>query len=122
MQLINPFQDKQGGIQFPFQPILDRVFILPSPPPEKFQGSSLIEIPQQYQEFYTEGIGILLAVGPGYFTQKGKWVSPPDQLKVGCKVAYDVTVPWRHYVKDADGEFQEVILCGASDIYIILED
>lgn len=112
----NPFQDSKGNIHFPLNPTFDRIFLVPSPPPEKFEDDGVIFIPQQFRMDYVKNIGILLAVGPGYYNKKGVWCSVPSQLKPGVRVYYDVTVPWRHTAKDLDGEEREIILCGATDI------
>jgi len=121
MSKSNPFQDKKGNIQFPLEPTLDRVFILPSPPPEKFHGSSIL-IPDMFQEYYKRGIGILLAVGPGYYDVKGKWHPTSPQLKVGAKVCYDVSVPWEEILTGLDGKQHAVVLCGNADVYGVFEE
>ena len=121
MSKLNPFQDEQGSIQFPLEPTLDRVFIFPSSLPEKFHGSNIL-IPEMFQEYYKQGIGILLAAGPGYYDAKGKWHPTSPQLKIGARVFYDVSVPWEEVLTGLDGEQHVVVLCGNSDIYGVFED
>jgi co-chaperonin GroES (HSP10) len=116
----NPFEDVEGNIQFPLNPTLDRIFLIPSPPPEKFEDTGLIFIPEQFREDYVKHLGIVLAVGPGHYNQKGKWCPVSPKLKPGSLVYYDITVPWRHTAKDVDGVEQLVVLCGASDILGII--
>lgn len=120
MEFENPFLDQNGKVQFPWNPVSDKVFILPSPPPEKH--GNLIEIPQQFREEYKDNTGILLAVGPGYYDKKGIFHFTNSELCPGVKVVYDVTVPWKHKVKDNNGVEHELVLCGAADVVCVLED
>ncbi len=120
MKFENPFLDQNGKIQFLWNPVADKVFILPSPPPEKH--GSLIEIPQQFREEYRDNFGILLAVGPGYYDKKGIFHSTSSDLLPGIKVVYDITVPWKQKVKDNNGMEHELILCGTSDILGIVNE
>jgi len=118
-----PWHDENGNLCFPYRAILDRVFIYPTPPPEKFRGKrNVIEIPGQFRKFYQDGTGILLSVGKGYYNKEDKWCPTTDQLRIGMKISYDKTVPWSCDVKGLDGKEYFVIICGVSDIYGILED
>jgi len=120
--MITPFHDEQGNINFHWNPTADRVFIYPSSPPEKFQEKGLIEIPKLFQDFYQEGIGILLAAGPGFYDERGKWKAVSSLLKPGVKVYYDITVPWKQVVQGLDGKQYVVVLCGESDVLCVLEN
>lgn len=117
-----PFHDKQGNIHFPWQPTSDRVFIYPSPSPGKFQKDGLIEILPLYRDFYHDGTGVVLAVGKGFYTEKGKWESVPSLLKPGIKVYFDKTVPWRQVVHGLDGKEYHIVLCGATDVLCVIEN
>jgi len=113
-----PWHDKNGNLCFPYRAILDRVFIYPTPPPEKFRSKrSVIEIPGQFRKYYQDGTGIILSIGPGYYDEKGKWHSTLEQLKVGMKVAFDKTVPWGCDVVGLDGKEYLVTICGYNDVY-----
>lgn len=121
MEFKNPFLlDKSGKVQFPWNPISDKVFILPSPPPERH--GSLIEIPQQFREEYRDNFGVLLAIGPGYYDKKGIFHPTHSCLQPGIKVYFDVTVPWKYTVQGLDGQQYAVVLCGTADLFCILED
>jgi hypothetical protein len=121
MYFTTPFHDENEDIKFPYQPTSDRIFLFPSPPPETF-GEGIIEIPKNQQEFYREGIGIVLAVGSGFFNEKGVWRPVSKLLVPGVKVHFDITVPWEHYVRGLDGEHHRIVLCGSEDIHIIIEE
>jgi hypothetical protein len=97
------------------------VFIFPCPPPEKYIPGGVIEIPEKLRQEYGQGIGILLAVGPGFFTDKGRWRSVPKDLVPGIYVKYDQTVPWRHIETAPDGKEYSIVLCGVADISGVVE-
>jgi len=124
----------QGHVVFPYRPLRDVVFIWPQPKPKTF-GKGIIEIPEQYQSEYRIGLGVLLAIGPGYFGRdhrkrvngiNGYWVDPgpreywhptSDQLQPGTVVQYDVCVPWYEFAKNHLGNNHFVVICGVKDIY-----
>jgi len=117
-----PWHDVNGNLKFPGRAIFDRAFIWPLLP-EKFEGKEkIIYIPENLRIYFSKGEGILLSVGPGYYSDDGKWHPVTDQLKPGMKVFYDKGVPWGTYVKGLDGKKYFVVLCGAQDIKAILED
>jgi len=110
-------------LEFPLKALLDRAFIFPEPLPEKHESKEkLIEIPEQFREYYQRGIGYLLAIGPGYWDLEGKWHLTSPQLQPGVKVLYDISVPWSMWVKDDEGREHLVTRCGASDIWCVVED
>ena len=129
---------KAGKIVFPYRPLRDIAFIWPEPKPTT-HGKGIIEIPEQFQGDYRIGLGILLAVGPGYFGRdfcrrvngiNGYWVDPgpreywhptTDQLQPGCIVQYDVQVPWYEFAKNHLKNKYLVVICGVKDIYGIYE-
>jgi len=117
-----PWHDECGNLEFPYRAILDRVFIFPSPPPERLGKEKLIEIPTQFRKYYEKGKGTLLSVGPGYHDGKGVWHPTSDQLSLGVEVYYDKTVPWGFHVLGIDGEEHFVVLCGVSDVYGVIEE
>lgn len=65
----------------------DRVIVLPDPTPEKI---GLIFIPNSAKEAFRNEIGTVMAIGPGYYDRKGKWI--PTTVKVGDRVVYDKSV------------------------------
>lgn len=111
-----PFHSTDRDIVFPWKPTSDRAFIFPSPPPETFIEGGVIEIPEHFREEYREGYGVLLAIGPGFFDEKGRWKSVLPELSPGMEVVYDVSVPWRAIAVGQDGEKHLVVMCGATDI------
>lgn len=117
----NPFENENQEIIFPWQPTLDRVFLYPLPPPEKY-GNGIFEIPTFAREFYKPSKAILLASGKGFFDKKGIWRPVTDQLQVGSLVCFDNTVPWEYLVKGQDGKYHTVVLCGANDIWGVLHE
>jgi co-chaperonin GroES (HSP10) len=72
-------------IKFPVQPLGSGLFVWPDPLPEKI-GSFFI--PEDYQENYRRSTGIVLAIGPGYFSKKkGRFIS--TEAKLGDRVVFD---------------------------------
>lgn len=116
---LTPFHNGSGQIIFSYRPLRDICFICPSKPPERFIKKGLIIVPQRGP--YRGGIGILLAIGPGYTDDKGGWHPTSDQLKPGVKIAYDRNVPWRVNIEGTDGKKHKVIMCNTQDAYLILE-
>ena len=117
-----PWHSKEGKIQFPYRAILDRVFVYPDLLPERYESKeNLIEIPTQFREFYQEGVGTVLSIGPGYQDDNGKWHYILNQLKPGVHIRFDKTVPWRVNVKGLDGKEYSVVICGYSDVYGVIE-
>jgi len=116
-----PFHTEDGDICFNWQPTSDRLFLYPSSPPTTF-GEGIIHIPDHLQEFYFEGIGIVLAVGPGFFNDKGIWQAPSPALKPGVLVYYDKDVPWKHPFRGPDNVLHQVVFCGALDILAVIEE
>jgi len=120
MKRLSPFHVR-GKVRFPWRPTADRVFIFPCPPPTHYIPDGLLEIPEKFQAEYVQGIGILLAIGPGFFDDKGKWHGVPKELVPGVYVKYDQEVPWRHIETGADKKKHAIIFCGASDISGLVE-
>jgi len=112
-----PWHNELNELKFPCRALHDRAFIWPLPAPERFGEEKLIEIPQIYRQYYQNGEGILLSIGPGYWESKGKWNPISDQLKPGIIVLYNKNVPWYTFVEDLEGKKQFVVICGAQDIY-----
>jgi len=117
-----PWHDKNGELKFPYRAILDRVFIWPCPPPERLGKKKLIYVPEEYQKYYQKGEGVLLSVGPGYWDDKGKWHPTSPDLRPGCLVSYDKTVPWGFFEDGLDGRQHYVVICGYRDLYGLLPD
>lgn len=111
----------RGKIRFPWRPTSDRAFIYPCPPPDTYIPGGRIVIPDAHKDFYFQGIGVLLAVGPGFFDDKGKWHGVPVDLIPGVLVKYDQTVPWRQVETAPDGKDYVIVLCGAADISGVVE-
>ncbi len=118
-----PFHNEEGILEFPYRPLRDLVFIFPTPPPEKIGEESLIFIPEKFRKRHQDSTGVVLAVGPGYQNDKGKWQClPPSNLKPGVKVHFDNLVPWGVEVEGLDGEVHYIFVCGISDVYGIVEE
>lgn len=115
MKKITPFHIR-GEVRFPWRPTADRAFIFPCPPPTTFVPGGLIQIPEVQQSYYFQGIGVLLAIGSGFFDDKGKWHGVAADLVPGMYVKYNQDVPWRHVEEAPDGKRYPIILCGCSDI------
>ena len=119
MKPLTPWHDIDGNLQFPYKAILDRVFIYRTQAPIKFldKENSVIEIPEDFQKYHREGTGILLSVGPGWYSKDGKWNQVSDQLKVGMKISYDKNVPWGWYDAGLDGKQHFIVVCGYKDLF-----
>jgi hypothetical protein len=111
-----PFVDKLGKVHSPYRAILDRCFIWPTPPPEKISGCKLVVIPDDQRRYYQDGTGILLSIGPGYWSDDGIWHPKSDMLEPGMKVLYDNTVPWSTNGRGLDGKEYSIVICGMQDI------
>jgi hypothetical protein len=118
---LTPWHDAKGKMHFPYRALESKAFIWPTPPPETFYGSNIL-IPIHYQKYYAEGYGILLSIGPGYWTDKGKWIPIDPLLKPGSMIAYDKTVPWSIMLDDSDGKTHEVVRCVEADIGGVVKD
>jgi len=117
-----PFHDESGKIQFPWEPITDNAFIYRLPTPEKFNPTGTVLIPDILKEYFQPGLGILLAIGPGYFDKKGKYYPTPEELKPGVLVSFDPNVPWFMAARGVDGRFYKVVVCRTGDILGIVEE
>lgn len=112
-----PFYNKETqSVVFPYRPIRDVIFVLQLDIPEKI-GS--IFIPEQYREDYSNGYGLVLAVGPGYY-DKGRHKFIPTELEVGQYVIFDKMIPWRMDAVGVDGKSHEVRYMGEQDVKVIL--
>lgn len=122
MDLLTPFHNKQGKLQFPWKPTADRVFIYPKPLPTTFVEGGNILIPEHLrEEFVSEGWGILLAVGSGYYNKEGRWFPTDPSLVPGSLILYDKFVPWRSLIPDKRGKKHAVVLCGVLDLHAIVK-
>ena len=117
-----PWHDEKGELSFPYRPLRDLVFVWPDPPPEVLGKDKLIIIPEKQRKKYHNGIGTILAIGPGYLNDKGKFHSIPSELKSGARVIFDIGVPWGNYFKGQNGKEYYAVLCGVADIWGIVED
>ena len=120
-KILTPWHDAKGVLHFPIQATESKAFIWPTEPPETLGDEKKILIPKQYRQYYNEGIGILLSIGPGYWNQKGKWIAKDKLLKPGIFVAFDETVPYRTWLKGLDGVEYEVTMCVEVDIGGVVE-
>jgi len=114
-----------NSINFKWKAIRDVVFLYPTPRPEKV-GS--IYIPDydgrmvNTQESFREGLGIVLSLGKGTYSEKlHRWVST-DDLHVGDLVHYNKQVPWKMNLPASDGKEHQVILCGYLDVWGVIEE
>jgi hypothetical protein len=127
-------------VVFPFRPLRDIAFIWPQPKPITHGTLGLIEIPDQFRGDYRQGVGVLLAAGPGWYGRdarrrvnglSGYWVDPgpkqyfhptSDQLQPGVLVQYNIQVPWYEFAKDQQGKKHFVVMLGVSDIFGVYEE
>jgi len=116
IETISPWHDAKGNMHFPYRALESKAFIWPAPPPETLGELGVILIPIQYREFYAEGYGILLSIGPGYWNDKGKWFPVDPLLKPGVTVSFDSTIPYRAMLDGPDGKVHEVYRCVEADI------
>ena len=106
-----PFFDKLNNtFSFPYKLIYDRVYVWPIQIKETF---GKIIIPEKYQKEYASPLGLVLAVGDGYFSNKG---FIKTEVKVGDIVLYDKQVPWKMNVRGIDDKLYEIIYLGERDI------
>ena len=99
-------------IVFRWKPLHDLLYIYPLA--EKRYKSSVLEIPTKYNKEY-KGIGIVLAVGYGYWKDEGVFCK--TQLLVGNKVLYNKDVPWSAKYDAPDGKTYSVVICGEQDVF-----
>lgn len=111
-----PFHSEKGKLVFLYQPFRDLVFIWPDPPPEKLGKKQLIFLPKHLKRKYHSGVGTILAIGPGYTNNKGRYYPTPSELKPGVKVMFDISVPWGYHFEGCDGRKYYVVLCGVRDV------
>ena len=86
---LTPWHDERGNLKFPYQPLRDLVFIFPTPPPKKVGDERLLYVPEQFRKQHQDKTGIVLAIGPGYQNDKGKWFRPSSELRPGVRVYFD---------------------------------
>lgn len=119
---LTPFHDIDGNLKFPYRLLRNQVFIFPTPPPAKVGEERLLYIPEQWKRNHQDKTGIVLAIGPGYQNDEGKWFRPSPELRPGVQVFFDNSVPWGHLITGLDGKKHYVFLCGVSDICGIAEE
>jgi hypothetical protein len=92
------------------------------------------------------GYGILLSMGPGYWSNSSKCCGAPvlptngictrcececryeyrfhptTPIPVGSVVIYDKGVPWKFYERTPSGKPELVIMCGAADVKCVVHD
>jgi len=117
-----PFhREKDKKLVFPYRPLRDLVFVWPVPPPEKFGKEQIIAIPEQHRKKHHDGTGIVLAIGSGYVDDKGKMHPVPSELKPEVTVMFDIGIPWGEYFEGQDGKKHYVCICGAADIFGLID-
>lgn len=122
MKTITPWYDKNGVLKFPYKPLRDLVFIFPTSPPERMGRENLLFIPEHYRRNYQDKTGVILAIGPGYQSDKGKWLRPSEELKPGAKVFFDNTTPWGELFTGLDGKKHYIFICGIADVFGLVEE
>jgi hypothetical protein len=110
-----------NAINVRYRAIRDVVFLFPTPKPTIING---IHVPdfdfgaggkRNTQEELRDPTAIVLSIGYGAYTPKGKFISS-DELEVGDIVYYNKRVPWRMEHKSPDGVVHEMVICGYQDI------
>jgi len=117
-----PFIDSTGQIKLSFKLLQDAVVIWQKPAPEKV-GSFII--PDEWREDYREQMGIVIAVGRGYWEKKQNGFERfcPTVLKSGDIVVFDKTTPWRFQVTSlVDGKEYSLRFMGEKDIRFLVVD
>lgn len=117
---LTPFHDSFNKLHFKYRPLRDICFIWQVEPPKTLGKLGIIEMATQFIRNHKKGEGILLAVGPGYHSQDGKFHPTSDQLRVGLKVQYDQSVPWSAPIEDLEGELRTVTMCTTSDLRMVI--
>jgi hypothetical protein len=107
---------KCGAIQYPWKPIRDVAFVYPIPLPDTYNPQGQVVIPDNYKQFYRKGEGVLLAVGPGFYSSKS-FISTSEDLVPGSFIRYNPEVPWKVPVVGTDEKEHLIIICGAQDIW-----
>ena len=116
-----PWHDKKGKLQFPYQMLGDLVFIFPDPPPEKLGKDNIIHLPDSLKKKYHNGTGTILSIGPEYMDLKGRYHHTHSKLEAGVRVFFDISVPWGLRIIGLDGKKHYAVLCGALDIFGIVD-
>jgi hypothetical protein len=119
-----PFKCKKcGGLDFPYIPINDKVFLfLINDIPEKVGSIYMVNdnyVGGSYVSKKWEPKAIVLAKGAGYYDKKGNFYNC-DNFEVGDIVSFYKGIPdsWRNFeIKNRDTEFNKVIKCGYNDIW-----
>jgi len=109
------------GIKLDLQPIRDVVFIFPAKKTESVSGFILPDekfIGGNTRDKFSDPVGIILAVGKGYFcpTQKS-FLSLPEQIKPGQLWYYNRNVPWKITSDDFTWVTKAIVYCGFLDLY-----
>jgi hypothetical protein len=126
-----PFVDDNGQIHIHRRPLRDIAYIWGVPAPTH-HGKGIIEIPEFVRDEYKEGIGLLLAIGPGWHgkdpkrknpygrwipeSKKSRWHPTPKQLTPGSIVVFDKFVPWTENIMGLDGKEHWLTMCSSVDI------
>lgn len=113
---ISPWHDAKGKLNFPYRAMQSQAFVWPAPPPKTLGEEGCIVIPFQYREYYAEGFGILLSIGPGYWDKKNKWIPVDPLLKPGVTICFDKNIPYRAILDGPDNKHYEVIRMVEADI------
>jgi len=114
-----PIFDFNGyNIGFDHVALRDTVFILPSEPSQTLGEKGVIQCVDKHRKKHHDKTGLLLSAGPGFLSDEdGKFHPTDPRLKSGLIVKFDLTVPWRTFVRDTKGKKHYVCICGSMDIY-----
>lgn len=116
-----PWHNDKGVLLFPYQMLGDLVFIWPDSPPDKLGKNNIIHLPDFLKKKYHNGTGTIMSIGPGYGDLKGKFHSTHPKLDGGVRVLFDISVPWGLHIAGLDGKRHYVVLCGAKDVFGIVD-
>jgi len=108
------------NVGFGYRPLRDICFIWPFPKPETLGSLGVISIPEQFKKLHKNSYGILLAIGPGYQDDKGRYHSTQPDLIPGTIVLYDKSVPW-FIIDKVDDKDTFIVMCGECDIKGIIK-
>jgi len=105
-------------VVFPFTTMRDTVCIWRYFHPIKF-GKGIIQPPKGFDDRYTIGVGVVLSAGPGYYTEKEKWIPVNENIIPGAVVEFDSSMLWTfpERVEDIYGIFHKLPTCPSVNVF-----
>ena len=119
-----PFFDcGEAEVKFNYRVLRDMAVIWQYEPPIVY-GKGLLHVPPGFEDNHKVGVGVLLAIGPGYYDKKDKWIPVNDRLIPGVIVEYDMSIPWTfpEPVIDLLGNSHRLPMCPSVNIFGVYRD